>query len=449
MNRIHLISLGCPKNLVDSERMWGLLQENGYQLVNQATEADLIIINTCGFIRPAKEESIEVVLKAAQAKETGRCKGLIMAGCLAERYREELPREIPEVDLFLRLKDVPQIVKYCDLLLGKRRPIKQSARRSLLTLPHTAYLRIADGCNNHCSYCAIPIIRGPCQSRNMESIIEEAKDLASSGVKELNLIAQDTTNYGVDLYGRQRLEELIRSLSEIEKIRWIRLLYTHPAHILPSLIKSWPDVPKLCPYLDMPIQHISNPILKLMNRRVRKEDIVSLIERLREAVPDLTLRTSIIVGFPGESEVHFEELLDFVAQARFDRLGAFIYSREEGTSAARLPDQVPEEVKSERLDRLMQLQQQISRQRNEALIGQEIEVLIDQKVEGRYIGRSPADAPEIDGRVIITPSEPANSPQDPQWVETQAARALRHIQVGEFCRVRITGATEYDLLGEI
>lgn len=443
MSRIHLISLGCPKNLVDAERMWGLLKENGYQLVNQATQADLIIVNTCGFITSAKEESIEVVLEAVEAKETGRCKGLIMAGCLTERYKKELARQIPEVDLFLGLKDVSRIVEYCDKLLGKRRQIKLFARRSLLTFPHTAYLRIADGCNNHCSYCTIPAIRGPYRSRSMESIVKEAKDLGESGVKELNLIAQDTTHYGVDLYGRQRLQELIKALSEIEKIRWLRLLYTHPAHISPSMLSLWHEIPNLCPYLDLPIQHISNPILKLMNRKVRKEDIISLIERLREATPDLTLRTSIIVGFPGESEAHFEELLDFVAQARFDRLGAFIYSREEGTPAARLPGQVPEEVKSERLDRLMRLQQEISRQRNETLIGQEIEVLIDQKVEGQYIGRSAADAPEIDGNVIIPDDSPKGRNRNSQTSDT------RDIRTGEFYQVRITGATEYDLLGKI
>lgn len=441
MSRIHLISLGCPKNLVDSERMWGLLKENGYQLVNQATQADLIIVNTCGFITSAKEESIEVVLEAVEAKETGRCKGLIMAGCLTERYKKELARQIPEVDLFLGLKDVSRIVEYCDKLLGKRRQIKPFARRSLLTFPHTAYLRIADGCNNQCSYCTIPAIRGPYRSRSMESIVKEAKDLGESGVKELNLIAQDTTHYGVDRYGRQRLQELIKALSEIEKIRWLRLLYTHPAHISPSMLSLWHEIPNLCPYLDLPIQHISNPILKLMNRKVRKEDIISLIERLREATPDLTLRTSIIVGFPGESEAHFEELLDFVAQARFDRLGAFIYSREEGTPAARLPGQVPEEVKSERLDRLMRLQQEISRQRNETLIGQEIEVLIDQKVEGQYIGRSAADAPEIDGNVIIPDDSPKGGNRNSQTSDT------RDIRTGEFYQVRITGATEYDLLG--
>lgn len=442
MNRIHLISLGCPKNLVDSERMRGILKENGYDFVAQSTRADLIIVNTCGFITPAKEESIEVVLKAVQAKETGRCQGLIMAGCLAERYREELALEIPEVDLFLGLKDVSRIVEYCDLLLGKKRQIKPSTRRSLLTPAHTAYLRIADGCDNHCSYCAIPAIRGPFRSRKMESILEEANDLASAGVKELNIIAQDTTAYGLDIYGKPRLEELIKALSEIGKIRWLRLLYAHPAHISPSMFSLWHEVPKLCPYLDMPIQHISNPILKLMNRKVSKEGVVSLLESLRKAVSDLTLRTSIIVGFPGESEAHFEELLDFVAQARFDRLGAFVYSREEDTPAARLPDQVPEEVKSERLDRLMRLQQQISRQRNEALIGQEVEVLIDQKAEDKYIGRSPADAPEIDGRVIISLSKQAGSSniQPP---------ATKDIKAGEFYQARITGATEYDLLGKI
>ncbi|MCD6334117.1 MAG: 30S ribosomal protein S12 methylthiotransferase RimO [Candidatus Latescibacteria bacterium] len=483
METIHLISLGCPKNLVDSERMLGLLERSGYALTEEAEEADVVIVNTCGFIAPAKEESLSVIFEAARLKEEGRCKALIVAGCLSQRYGDTLRRELPEADAILGLSDVERIVAHCDRLLGHRRskgftaecaaekgqvnaaveksgvgssqPLPFSATsavsavktkgfsslpseaicsngaRHLLTPKHSAYLRIADGCDNHCSYCAIPLIRGPYRSRPEAALIAEARALCEQGVRELNLIAQDTTRYGADLYGESRLSSLIDALSKLDDLCWIRLLYTHPAHFSQDLIGCIARNEKVCRYVDLPIQHISDPLLRAMNRKVTGDDIRNLMQRLRSGVPGIALRTSLIVGFPGETKAHFEELLDFVAEARFERLGAFTYSREEDTPAFAFDDQVPEEVKRERLDRLMMLQQEITAERHESLIGTRVQVLVDRPGDQapiRWVGRAAWDAPDVDGQVLITQGD-----------------ALP----GDFVSVAITDADAYDLWGTI
>ena len=478
METIHLISLGCPKNLVDSERMLGLLERSGYALTEEAEKADVVIVNTCGFIASAKEESLDTIFEAARLKEEGRCRALIVAGCLSQRYGDTLRRELPEADAILGLEDVERIVAHCDRLLGHRRsngftaecaekgqgkveveksqvgasqPFSFSATsavsavknkehregnrsdgaRHLLTPKHSAYLRIADGCDNHCSYCAIPLIRGVYRSRPEDALIAEARALCEQGVREINLIAQDTTRYGEDLYGEPRLSGLIDALSELDGLRWIRLLYTHPAHFSQDLIGCIARNEKVCRYVDLPIQHISDPLLRAMNRKVTGADIRNLMQRLRSGVPGIALRTSLIVGFPGEKEAHFEELLDFVAEARFERLGAFIYSREEDTPAFAFGDQIPEEVKRERLDRLMMLQQEITSERHESLIGTRVQVLVDCPGEEppiRWVGRTAWDAPDVDGTVLITEGD-----------------ALP----GDFVSVVITDADAYDLWGAI
>ena len=467
METIHLISLGCPKNLVDSERMLGLLERNGYALTEEAEEADVVIVNTCGFIAPAKEESLDTIFEAARLKEEGRCRALIVAGCLSQRYGDTLKRELPEADAILGLSDVDRIVAHCDRLLGRRRSqdfttehaekrqvkvkvevekdgvgwsqpqpqpfpaICSNGARHLLTPKHSAYLRIADGCDNHCSYCAIPLIRGPYRSRPEAALIAEARALCEQGVREINLIAQDITRYGEDLYGEPRLSGLIDALSELGDLRWIRLLYTHPAHFSQDMIGCIARNEKVCRYVDLPIQHISDPLLRAMNRKVTGADIRNLMQRLRSGVPGIALRTSLIVGFPGETEAHFEELLDFVAEARFERLGAFIYSREEDTPAAAFDDPIPEEIKQERLDRLMMQQQEITSQMHESLIGTHVQVLVDRPGEEppvRWVGRTAWDAPDVDGTVLITEGD-----------------ALP----GDFVSVAITDADAYDLWGTI
>lgn len=430
--RIHLISLGCPKNLVDGEHMVGALEANGYILTERPEQADLILVNTCGFIDPAKEESIETILEAARFKETGVCQGVIVTGCLSQRYRGELTRDLPEADAILGLDDRDRIVEICDRILGRTSPGHPCMdRRHRMTPPYMAYLRIADGCDNRCAYCAIPMIRGRHHSEPMEKLIAEAQELADQGVRELNLVAQDTTRYGWDRYGELRLPELLDRLCAIEGFRWIRLLYTHPAHLTEDMIEALVRNERICRYVDLPIQHISDALLRRMNRTVTGGQIRSLIRRLRDRIPGIAIRTSLIVGFPGETEEHFEELLEFVAEARFERLGAFTYSQEESTPAAQWDDQVPEEVKQERLDRLMTLQGEISLWLNEDRIGQRVEVLVEESDEdgrARWVGRTEWDAPEIDGQVLIREGD---------------------ARVGAFVDVEITEAEEYDVYGKI
>jgi ribosomal protein S12 methylthiotransferase len=429
MDTVAIITLGCPKNAVDSERMMGHLEANGYNVVEDAEGADVVIVNTCGFIRPAKEESIDAILEAARLKAEGHCKALVVAGCLAQRYPRELERRLPEVDAVIGLKDVPRIVKCCDRLLGKKRTVVHAERRRLSTPAHYAYLRIADGCSNHCSYCAIPAIRGAHKSEPLEAVVAEARDLVERGVKELILIAQDTTQYGVDRCGASMLPELMTRLAGLDGLAWVRLMYTHPAHWSDALIEVMATHPNICRYADLPIQHISDDLLESMHRKATRAHIERLVEKLRTRIPGIALRTSVIVGLPGETDAHFRELTDFVEWARFERLGAFAYSQEEGTLAAAFPDQVSEEVKGQRLGQLMTLQQGVSEALNADLVGRTLRVLVDRSGDGEglaFVGRTEQDAPEIDNEVLITEGA---------------------AEVGGFADVKITDAYEYDLVG--
>ncbi len=436
--KIGIISLGCSKNRVDTEIMLGYLQERGYQLVNMPEKADVLIVNTCGFIGPAKEESIQAILEMANYKKTGCCKVLLVTGCLSERYRDELFKELPEVDGFLGVNNYREIGNVIEeTLTGKRvtrfdlsSDIVVSQRRVLTTPSYTAYIKIAEGCNNCCTYCIIPKIRGPYHSRPMESILDEASELANNGVKEIILIAQDTTRYGEDLYGKNMLPDLIRKLCSIEKIHWIRCLYSYPEKISDELLEVIESEPKVCNYLDIPIQHIDDTILKRMNRQSSAEGIRSLIGRIRQGNADFILRTTLIVGFPSEDETAFHNLLQFVQEYPFDRMGVFSYSQEEDTLASEFPDQVLEATKQERYKTIMELQRKISFHRNKARIGKTYEVLIeDRHGNGLYVGRSYGEAPEIDGKIYIKSGET--------------------LSIGSFVPVRITKAYDYDLLGEV
>jgi len=437
--KIGLISLGCNKNLVDSEVMLGLLEGEGYSFVTDPAEADVIIVNTCGFIEEAKKEAIETIIAMGAYKEQGRCRSLIVTGCLVQRYADELARELPEIDALLGTGDFHRIVPVVEqTLAGKQCRFTGPPRarfpgqwpRLLSQAGPSAYLKIADGCDNHCSYCVIPRLRGPLQSRTQEDIVEEARALAQLGIKEVVLVAQDTTRYGEDLYGKPALPELLRRLARIEGISWIRLLYCYPTRISPQLIQVMKEEPKVLNYVDIPLQHVSPRVLARMHRKQTKEEIRALIEGLRAEIPDITIRTNFIVGFPGETEAEFTELLDFIGEVRFDRAGFFVYSREEGTPAAAYPDQVPEKVKRSRYKAAMKLQRSISAEKNREWLGKELDVLVEGKgpEAGLMVGRSYRDAPEIDGQVYVAAPEAA-------W--------------GRIVRVRITGADEYDLRGEI
>ena len=430
MPSVNLITLGCPKNTVDSERMHRLLERNDYVVAEEPDHADIIVVNTCGFIEPAKEESIATALEAADYKETGNCKGLILTGCLAERYRAELEAEIPEADLVVGLAEEREIVSHCDRLLGISRPrvYRDDGARRLLTPAHWAYLRISDGCDRTCAFCAIPGIRGANHSESIEVLVAEAWRMAAGGVKEIALIAQDTMRYGADLYGRPRLVDLLRELARIDGLEWIRLLYAYPTGWRDDLIDLLAREEKFCAYVDMPIQHASNAMLKAMNRGATLENTRALIRKLRERVPALTLRSSVIAGFPGEREEHVQELLEFVEEIRFNRLVGFLYSHEDGTRAGLLEDDVPDDEKRDRLDRILSLQAVISSEITTGYIGQNLRVLIDRPADDPscdYIGRTRMDAPEIDGEVFIS----------------------GEAQIGEFTHVEITDALDHDLIG--
>ena len=432
MDTVSLITLGCPKNTVDSERMHRLLERNGYRVSEDATEADVVVVNTCGFIQPAKEESISTVLEAADLKVHANCKGLIVTGCLAERYQTELQDDLTEADLILGLKDEKDIVSHCDRLLGNRRedPLKGLDDRHLLTPAHWAYLRISDGCDRTCSFCAIPGIRGGNISVAIEELVREAGHLVKHGCRELALIAQDTMRYGADLYGSPRLPDLLRELIAIDGLDWIRLLYTYPTGWRDELVDLLANEPKLCAYVDMPLQHASDPILKSMNRGTTQAGTRKLVYRLRDAVPNLTIRSSVIVGYPGETEDRFEEMLAFLEEMRFNRLVAFSYSHEENTAAGLLIDDVEEDVKVERINRVMEMQEAITTEITEAMIGQTMRVLIDRPSDDPdydWIGRTRMDAPEIDGEVLIY---------------GQGGRGL-------FADVDIVDANGYDLIGKV
>ncbi len=438
--KILFISLGCDKNLVDTEVMLGLLASRGYEMTDDETQADIIVINTCCFIHDAKEESIQNILDMAEYKKEGKVKALIVTGCLAERYRQEILDEIPEVDEVLGTTAYDKILDAVDQALeGKHSVILSDldalplpeTKRLVTTGGHFAYLKIAEGCDKHCTYCIIPKIRGNFRSVPMERLIQEAQELADQGVKELILVAQETTLYGKDLYGEKSLHRLLRELCRISGIRWIRILYCYPEEITDELIQVMKEEEKVCNYLDLPIQHASDEILKRMGRRTTEQELKDIIGKLRREIPDICLRTTLITGFPGETEEQHEELAEFVDEMEFDRLGVFTYSPEEGTPAASMPDQIDEEVKEERQAELMELQQEIAFDNAESMIGREVLVMIEGKVadENAYVGRTYRDAPNVDGLIFINTDEELLS--------------------GDFARVKVTGALEYDLIGEL
>lgn len=436
--KILFISLGCDKNLADSEEMLGLLTARGHEIVDDETQADAIVINTCCFIKDAKEESVETILEMAEYKKTGSCHALVVTGCMAQRYQKEIIEEVPEVDAVLGTTSYGDIVKALEEAVAGNhfeefRDIDYlpdtGSKRVLTTGGHFGYLKIAEGCDKHCTYCIIPKLRGKFRSVPMESLIAQAEDMAEQGVKELILVAQETTVYGKDLYGKKSLHILLKKLCEIKGIRWIRVLYCYPEEIYDELIETIRDEKKICHYLDIPIQHASDRILKRMGRRTSKQELIDIVGKLRKEIPDIVLRTTLITGFPGETEEDHEELKEFVDEMEFDRLGVFTYSPEENTPAAEMADQVPEEVKEERRDELMELQQEISYDRGQDRIGQELLVMIEGKVadESAYIGRTYGDAPKVDGYIFVQTGE--------------------LLMTGDFAKVRVTGALEYDLIG--
>ncbi|MBQ2019438.1 MAG: 30S ribosomal protein S12 methylthiotransferase RimO [Rikenellaceae bacterium] len=429
MKKINVVTLGCSKNTVDSEHLAAQLAEAGYEIAfdSNRTDAKVVVINTCGFIGDAKQESIDTILRFAAAKEQGLIERLFVIGCLSERYADELRAEIPEVDDYFGARDMQGIAR----ALGAAGDPDTSTERLTSTPKHYAYLKIAEGCNWHCGYCAIPLIRGPHRSVPMERCVEEAERLAAQGVRELIVIAQDTTYYGRDLYGRRALAELLERLCKVEGIEWIRLHYAYPTDFPQDVIEVMAREKKICPYLDIPFQHISDHQLTLMKRRHSKADAYALIERLRAAVPDLALRTTLLVGYPDETEEDFAELMEFVEKVRFERLGVFPYSEEEGTFSAReLEDNVPEEVKQERVDRIMALQNRISLEKNQARVGQREQVIIDSRQGDWYVARGRYDSPEVDQEILIPASE-------------------RQLRRGKIYTVEITGAEEYDLYASV
>ena len=438
--KILFISLGCDKNLVDTEVMLGLLASRGYEMTDDEQEADIIVINTCCFIHDAKEESIQNILEMAELKKEGKVKALIVTGCLAERYKDEILEEIPEVDEVLGTTAYDKILDAVDAALEGNQEVILSdidalplpeTKRLVTTGGHFAYLKIAEGCDKHCTYCIIPKVRGNYRSVPMERLVNEARELAEQGVKELILVAQETTLYGKDLYGEKSLHKLVRALCNINGIRWIRILYCYPEEITDELIQVMKEEPKVCHYLDLPIQHANDTILKRMGRRTTKQELVDIVEKLRSEIPDICLRTTLITGFPGETAEQHEELMQFVDEMEFDRLGVFTYSPEEDTPAAGMPEQIDEEVKEDRQAEIMELQQEIAFDKAEDMIGREVLVMIEGKVadENAYVGRTYRDAPNVDGLIFINTDEELLS--------------------GDFARVKVTGALDYDLIGEL
>ena len=437
---ILFVSLGCDKNLVDTEVMLGLLASRGHQMVDSDEIADVIVINTCCFIHDAKEESIQTILEMAEYKKAGSCKAMIVTGCLAQRYKQEIIDEIEEVDAVLGTTSYDKIVEAIDEALAGYTSVEMTdidalplveSKRLVTTGGHFAYLKIAEGCDKHCTYCIIPKIRGNFRSVPIERLLKEAEDLVAQGVKEIILVAQETTLYGKDLYGEKSLHKLLRELCKISGLRWIRILYCYPEEITDELIQVIKEEDKICNYLDLPIQHASDGILKRMGRRTSKEQLVEIIGKLRKEIPDIAIRTTLITGFPGETQEQHEELMEFVDEMEFDRLGVFTYSPEEDTPAAEMPDQIPEDVKEDRQAELMELQQEIAFDLAEEMIGREVLVMIEGKVadENAYVGRTYKDAPNVDGLIFVESEE--------------------ELMSGDFARVRITGALEYDLMGEI
>ena len=430
---VGFIHLGCSKNLVDTEMAIGLFKENSYKVVNNQEEADIIVINTCGFINSAKEEAINTILEMAELKKK-RCKYLIVMGCLVQRYKDELAKAIPEVDLWIKYDSYATIWEQIASVINPETNKKKNLEfldRTITTGDNFAYLRIAEGCNNFCTFCAIPYIRGRFTSRKIEDIVEEAKKLAKEGYKELILIAQDTTKYGEDIYGTPKLPELLKELCKIKDIKWIRFLYSYPETITDELIKVVKEEDKICKYFDIPIQHFSDSVLKRMNRKSDSKSIEKLIVKLRKEIPEVVIRTTVMVGFPGETEEDFNKLYSFIERAKFDRLGAFSYSKEEGTAAEKMPNQVHPSTKRSRYNKIMKLQNKISTELQNGMIGKELEVLVENKTFDNkyYVGRSYREVPEIDGIIYI------------EMVD----KALE----GKFVKVKITDATEYDLIGKV
>ncbi len=434
--KIGVVSLGCPKNLVDTEVILGNLSGYGYKIINNAEHADVIIVNTCGFIDKAKQESINSILEMAEHRTKGKCRALMVIGCLAERYKEEIYKEIPEVDAVVGIKEYAQIIEIINGLLklndDKKRLlfVDDYIHRLRSTPPFISYLKIAEGCDNRCSYCVIPSIRGSFRSRSIDDILEEARHLQNHGVKELIIVAQDTTRFGADIYGEPKLAELLSKLCRIDGIEWIRFLYAYPDSLTDELIEVIADEDKICKYLDFPIQHISDKILNTMGRRSSSSQIKEVIGKLRERIPSIAIRTSVIAGFPGETEEDFNKLVNFIEEIKFDRLGAFTYSKEEGTQAAKFAEQVPYKVKKSRQSRIMKIQRQISKSRNQQMVGQTLKVLIEGKIQGSdYFGRTYRDAPEIDGIVHV--------------------KSSKQLRPGNFENVMITKASQYDLAGRV
>lgn len=432
-----IVSLGCDKNRIDSEMAIGRLQKK-YELVTEPREAEIILVNTCGFIESSKQESINTILEMAEYKRKYKCRVLIVTGCLSQRYKEELLELMPEIDIMLGVNNYDKLVESVEDFLERNSKAVYvdysdntliEGERILTTGKSTAYLRIGEGCDNFCTYCIIPRIRGKYRSRKIEDIVLEAKNLGEQGISEVILVAQDTTMYGIDLYGEKNLPALIKKLSEIENIKWIRLLYCYPEEITDEFIEEVASNPKVCKYIDMPIQHISNNVLRRMNRRGRKEQIIDNIEKMRKSIPNLCLRTSIIVGFPGEAEEDFNELKEFIRETKFDKLGVFKYSQEDGTSAALMENQISEEIKSMREQELMILQQDISKSINKDKIGLIYDVLVEKQADDYYVGRSYEMAPDIDGEIYI--------------------KSDKAIEIGKFIKVKITESLEYDLIGVV
>ena len=440
MRKVLFISLGCDKNLADSEDMLGMLVEKGYEITNEEKEAEVIVINTCAFIHDAKEESVNSILEMAQYKETGRLKALLVTGCLAQRYQKEITEEIPEVDAVLGTGSWDELIqaldkvfegeKYLDFQDVDRLP-QAEGKRVITTGGYYDYLKIAEGCDKHCTYCIIPKLRGKYRSIPMEKLVSQAEYLASQGVRELIVVAQETTIYGQDLYGEKSLHILLKKLCRIPGIQWIRILYCYPEEIYPELIQTMKEERKICHYLDLPIQHCNDRILKRMGRRTTKEELIRIVETLRKEIPDIILRTTLITGFPGETQEEHEELMEFIDTMEFDRLGVFTYSAEEDTPAARMPDQIEEEEKERRQAELMELQQEISIDKGNARIGSNVEVMVEGKVadENAYVARTYGDAPGVDGYMFIN-------------TDTE-------LMSGDFALVHVTGALEYDLIGEL
>ena len=438
--KVLFVSLGCDKNLVDSEVMLGLLRDKKHEITNDEAQAEVIVVNTCSFIHDAREESIQTILEMAELKKNGVCRLLIVTGCLAEKYKEEILTELPEVDAVIGTTAYDAICEVIDQSLQGERvqafesidrlPIVKT-RRVLTTGGYSSYLKIGEGCDKHCTYCIIPKLRGTHRSVPLDVVLDEAKMLAEAGITELNIVAQETTTWGKDIYGEKSLHILLRELCKVEGIRWIRLLYCYPEEITDELIQVIKEEPKICHYLDMPIQHSSDAILKRMGRRTSRAELEAVIGKLRKEIPDIALRTTLITGFPGETEEDHEILKEFIEEMRFDRLGVFTYSPEEGTPAEKMPDQVPEEVKEERRDELMLLQQEISAEKTAEMVGRTLEVLVEGRIpeEGVYVGRTYRDAPEVDGYIFLNAEEDIIS--------------------GDFVTAEVTGADEYDLTGDV